>query len=254
MPEEIEEHQKKSALDIATEPGQRKRQVAYRLRINEMNNAVVSENKAFFEIGDKKITRVNLIAIAIDKFLSEGEKRFASLTVDDGSSQIRVKTFGEDVAKFNDIEIGNVILIIGFIRYFNNEIYILPDIIKKVDEKWLLVRKYELAKTDSLTKEESKKVNREQIQNIAFRKNTQEKIDTEKLFDEVKKTEDFDTTQGEDIKETIRKILKEKEDGVDVETLILTIKADVKSINDSISELLDEATIYEPKPGFIRLL
>ena len=248
MTENIEEYTRKSARDISSEP--KKRQFAYRLRISEVNNAVVSENKAFFDISDKKVSRINLIANVIDKFINEGEKKFASITIDDGSSQIRVKTFGEDIKKFNDIEIGDTILIIGFIRYFNNEIYILPEIIKKVSDRWLLVRKHELSKEKNL----EKKDNRE-IEHIAFRKSPlPETIQTEKLLDESGVEEKENFIQGTDIKEMILKILKEKEEGIDVETLILTLKADVKQINDSISELLDDALIYEPKPGFIRLL
>lgn len=253
MPEEIGDYTGKSAVDIASESGQRKRQVAYRLRINEINNAIISENKSFFEIDGKKVARVNLISTIIDKFLSEGEKRFASLTVDDGSNQIRVKVFGEDVEKFSQVDIGDTILIVGFIKFFNNETYILPEIIKKVDEKWLLVRKNEIAKNESTRKEENKQTSREQIQSIAFRKTPPMKIESEKLAEEIEDKEDS-TINDLRVKEEILKILKEKEEGVDVETLILTIKAEVKTINDSISDLLDEAVIYEPKPGYIRLL
>jgi len=246
MAENHEEFTGKSAQDIISEP--KKRQIAFRLRISEINNAVVSENKAFLEIGDKKVIRINLLSNVIDKFINEGEKKFASLTLDDGSSQIRVKTFGEDVSKFDNIEIGDTILVIGFVRYFNNEIYLLPEIIKKINEKWLLVRKYELAKEKQYDKI-PKKDNRE-IESIAFRKSpNREEIKTEKILEE-----STDFVQETDIKENILKVLKEKEEGVDVETLILTIRADVKKINDSITELLDEALIYEPKPGFIRLL
>src|SRR4030042_1441895 len=105
----------------------RKREVAYKARIGEIlkgkpqiTNLDGRDRFNFLEIGDKKIIRVNVIANVIDKYVSEGEKRFASLTLDDATGQINLKTFGEEVKNFENIGQGQTITVIGVLRVFNN--------------------------------------------------------------------------------------------------------------------------------------
>jgi len=173
--------------------------------------------------------RANIIANVIDKFVSEGEKTFASLTLDDATSQIRAKAFGIDISKFNGIEIGDTVLVIGSLKYFNNELYILPEIARKVDPRWLLVRKLEL-------QEKEEKIS-----------NTENK---EEIFNFEENAEKSETAN---IKEKILSMLK-KEEELDIEQLILQLKENAEQINSAISALLEEALIYEPCPGKIRAL
>ena len=49
----------------------------------------------FLELGDKKIVRVNIIGNIVDKYTSEGEKKYGFFTLDDGSGQIKLKSFVE---------------------------------------------------------------------------------------------------------------------------------------------------------------
>ena len=82
------------------EEQQFKRHTAYKFRIGDIlvgkpttNNTGNGERFAFLELGDKKIVRVNIIGNVVDKYESAGETRYISLTVDDGSGQIKVKAF-----------------------------------------------------------------------------------------------------------------------------------------------------------------
>ena len=63
------------------------------------------------------------------------------MTVDDGSGQIKIKAFGEDSEKLKNINHGQTIIIIGLLRYFNNEVYISPEIVREQDPKYLVLRK-----------------------------------------------------------------------------------------------------------------
>src|SRR3989338_5807127 len=123
-----------------------KRHIAYKSRIGDLLKGqpiIEMERFKFLDCGDKQIVRVNIIANIIDKFIQEGEKKFASVTLDDASGQIKAKLFGEDVNKFNSISQGDTVLIIGLLRSWNNEIYITPEIIKPKEPAYLLVRKLE---------------------------------------------------------------------------------------------------------------
>jgi len=148
---------------------QRKRETAYKIRIGDIlrgtpiiediiqeastDPSQIVEQRArerfrFLELGDKKIYRINVIANIIEKYQSEGEKRYASITIDDGTGQIRLKVFGDDVNKFEGLQEGDTIIIIGILRTYNQELYILPEIIKRADVKYLFIRKLELDKNE----------------------------------------------------------------------------------------------------------
>jgi len=210
-------------------PEFKKRETSYKLRIGDIlkANQIFEESEElnkrlqFVEIGDKKILRVNIIANVIDKFESEGERKFASITIDDGSGQIRARLFGEEIAKLQDTSQGDTLIIIGLLRSYNQEIYILPELIKKADPKYLLVRKLEIEKTFSkpLTSEQKNKV----------------KALRDEIIDKIKQAE--------------------PKEGIDKEEIILNLKnSRPEIITQEIQKLLEEGIIYEPRPGRVRYL
>ncbi len=185
-------------------------------------STIIKEKFRFLELGDKKIIRVNLIGNIVDKYSSEGEKRYATLTIDDASGQIRLKVFGEDTEMFKDMTHGDTILVIGVIRSYNRELYILPELVKKADPRYLLVRKLELDKKAGIKKSDSNK--------------------PEKALD-----------TRDEIIELIR--AGSEAGGVSTEDLILKIKsAAPEAINSEIMKLLEDGMIYEPRPGKVRWL
>jgi RPA family protein len=205
-------------MAVLEEP--KKRNVAFKLRIGDIlkGKPIMAGEPVkliHLELGDKKIVRVNLIANVVDKFLNEGEKKYCSLTLDDASGQIRIKAFGDDVANLSDFSQGDTLQAIGTIREYNSELYLLPEIVKRVDTRWLLVRKLEIQKIrESLPRT-----------NLALRDMILEKI------------------KG-----------AEKEGGIDVDTMIMDIEAASDLINQEIKKLLEEGLIYEPRPGRLRYL
>ena len=92
-------------------PEQKKRETAYKIRIGDILKAhqVFDQTPVpidkprnprllHIEFGDKKILRINIIANSVDKYESQGETRFASITLDDGSGQIKARVFRDDLA------------------------------------------------------------------------------------------------------------------------------------------------------------
>jgi RPA family protein len=97
-----------------------KRNTAYKFRIGELSLGKPifdQERFNFLELGDKKIVRVNIIGNIVDKYENEGEKEYLFLTIDDGSGQIKVKSFGEDSRKFKNTQQGQTIVAIGTLRH-----------------------------------------------------------------------------------------------------------------------------------------
>src|SRR3989338_10710402 len=198
-----------------------KRQTAYKLRIGDLSKgkSIMEEGRLrFVELGDRQVYRVNIIANIIERYMSEGEKKYLSLTIDDASGQVRLKIFGDDVERFKDISQGNTVRVIGIIRTYNNENYISPEIIKIVDPRHLLVRKLEL--------------------------------DAEKGEKPVDKKEIVA------IKDRIIEMVKgaEGDGGIEADKLIMAIDTSPQIINQGITRMLEEGVLYEPRPGKIRFL
>ena len=199
----------------------RKRNVAFKLRIGDILKGVpmMSEGRfLFLELGDKRVVRVNILANCVDKFVQEGEKQFATLTVDDASGQLKLKAFGDDIEPLKNIVQGDTLQIIGNVREWNGELYVLPEVVKKVDSRWLLVRKLE-------------------VQNA--RKDLPE-------------AEKGDSSLKDGIMVKIKEA--ESDGGIDVDALIMDVEASPDAINAEIKKLLEEGLVYEPRPGRLRYL
>ena len=124
-----------------------KRNIAFKHRIGSLLGGkpiLENERLKFLEIDSRQVVRANVVANVIEKYVQEGERKFASITIDDGSGQIKAKLFGDDVEKFTSLQQGDTAMIIGFVKYWNNEIYLSPEIIKKKDPLYLLLRKLEV--------------------------------------------------------------------------------------------------------------
>ncbi|MBT7706072.1 hypothetical protein HN747_01355 [archaeon] len=199
----------------------RKRNTAIRLRIGDLlkGRPFMAEGKfLFLELGDQKVSRINILANCVDKFVQDGEKKYASITIDDASGQIRLKSFGEDIEDIQSITQGDTLQIIGNVREWNGELYIIPEIIKAVDPRWLLVRKLEIQNSRAAVADNPEAKN--------------------------------------ELKDSVMQMIKnaEAEGGVDTDKIIMDIEASPDAINNEIKKLLEEGLVYEPRPGVLRYL
>jgi len=206
--------------------GDFKRNVAFKLRIGELlvgKPIMNGERFAHLELGDKKIIRVNLAGNIVDKYESSGETRYLFLTLDDGSGQIKLKVFGDDVVKFKNYNQGETVIVIGVLRHWNNETYLQPEIVKVNDPKYLLVRKLEIEKERS-NNSSGTVIGKSQV--LALR---------DKILDKVK--------------------LSEENGGVEVDKLIIEIRdASPDLIHSEIKKLIEDGIVFEPRPGKVRYL
>lgn len=132
-----------------------------------------------------------------------------------------MRAFGDDTEKFKNINQGQTVLVIGLLRYFNNELYISPEIIREQDPKYLLIRKLEIEKDKSRN---SEPIAREQI--IAVK---------DKILGAIKSSEEGG--------------------GIEVDKIIMGLR-DISPviINQEIQKLLEEGIVFEPRPGKVRYL
>lgn len=159
------------------------------------------------------MARARILATVVAKFIAEDEN-FASITLDDGTDTIRAKTF-KTAKPIDSAEIGDIVDVIGKVKEWNEEIYIIPEIVHKIDNPNLeLLRKLELStkpKSSQPTKEEK-----------------------------------------EDIRGKIIEIIEKEKDGISYDDLIKQAGGNETDVEKVVNDILAEGICYEPTPGKIK--
>lgn len=207
---------------------QYKRNIAYKQRIGEIllgKPIFDGEKFSCVELGDRRLVRINIIGNIIDKYESTGDTKYIFYTIDDGSGQLRVRIFGEDLNKFPSFDQGQTVLVVGLLRSYNNEVYVTPDIIKEQDPRYLLIRKIETEK------ERATRV-------------------------PVRETEEGTTAKGALRDQILEKIKAAEDDGgKEIDAIIMELQdTPTELISGEITKLLEEGIVFEPRPGKIRWL
>lgn len=205
-----------------------KRQVAYKVRIVDViRGNFVRDNisAGYIKLNEANVSRVNIIGTVVYKQEREiNYSNYSSMVVDDGTEIISLRSF-EDNKFFPKIDVGDVVLVIGKVREFNDERYIIPEILKKTENiGWLNVRKRELNNNNFV------------INNDVEAKGNALVEGTISL--------------NEEIYPLIKKL--DSGDGVLVKNIIKN--SDNKETEDIIKRLLENGSIFEVKPGRVKVL
>lgn len=217
------------------------RNTAYKVWIADLLSGRYIKGQEQFEAGyvdikSNKISRVNIVGGVIDKFLGND---YVSVSLDDGSGILRLKSWKEFTNLFLDVNVGDLILIVGKVKEYNNSIYVAPEIVRKIDNPlWLKVRKLELVK----------------------------------LYGEVQRVEIVggDSSDVEETEENVLNVVEEKVvsnsreiililiekldsgDGADINEVVKT--SGIKDANDIVQELLSGGEIFELHKGKLRVI
>jgi RPA family protein len=220
------------------------RQVAYIVKIGDLNRGEYIEQEGwqpnFIRLGEKQISRINIIAGVIDKHTGEN---LSSLTLDDGSGNIQVRAFSEESAKLNHIEIGDVVIVIGRPRKYGNNYFISYEIVKKLDPLWAKVRLKELGE---MPIEESGKV-----ENITENIVKEEKVET---FENEVKEEKIEDSLEEQKK--ILNLIKSMDagEGAEIDGIISSSGFNQNKADEIIQDLVKAGEIYENVAGKVKIL
>ena len=217
-----------------------KREIAHKVTLENLKKFQFHQQSGwlpnYVEVYNKKISRVNIIATIILKPISENSQQ-NTIVIDDGTDQIEVRTFEQDF-DFNKHNVGDIINLIGRIRVFNNNRYIVPEIIKQISNlKFLELRKKEL---------EFEK--RQYNQNIDLRKVKKEENHQEIKEVKIEKNKE-DLVYNRIIKE-IRRI--DKGEGANIQEVL--INTNLINKEELITELLEKGDIFEISPGKFKIL
>jgi len=172
----------------------------------------------------ENLSRVRIMGTIVGRFIAE-DGNFASITLDDGTDTTRAKTF-KTAKPLDTVNIGSLVDVIGKVREYNAEIYMIPEVVTEVkDPNMLILRQAELAV-----------------------KNKDLKDNPVKAVDEPKETPSDDNV----IRKQILDIIATNSEGIDYSAIPESVKAPEAQIESIVNDLLAEGICYEPTPGKIK--
>ena len=207
-----------------------------------------------------KVSRARVMATVVNKFVSE-DKNFASVTLDDGTETMRAKSFGS-TKFFDNVNLGDSVDVIGKVREYADEIYLLPEIvIKIIDPNFESLRRLELVKQYMDWKRKNEIISKA-IEKHGSPDKVLEAVKGEMTAEDAESILEFlsaPTTEvkkdlSEDAKKAVLNIITEldKGEGVAYAELMAKAAVDEKTFHKVVNDLLEEGTCYEPRPGQLK--
>ncbi len=199
----------------------------------------------------EEISRARLLGTVVSMFIAE-DGNYASVTIDDGTDTIRLKVF-KTTKPLDSLKLGNIVDVIGKVREYEGETYVIPEVVKKAKPNFEILRRLELVyKTRGIKKtqemiEKNKDRNPEELKKELMGKGLK------KEWIELFLGKEKEDVKGKKVlKNDILKIIEDSKDGIVYSELMKNIKAEETEIESAIDELLNEGICYEPSPGKIR--
>jgi len=238
-----------------------RRATAKRILLEELRYGMFlrNGNASYFlsSLGDK-ISRVRVVGTVVDKYVGE---EMESLRIDDGTSQLRCKSFGQE-AKL-EVELGDLVEVIGKVREYGGEIYISVELVKRVSfESFLLHRLEALRRIADLRL--VKQVLQEYKPKCADAEELKHALKKELGLDEeaaeavLAADELFAqrVTNGASLREKVLALIREldKGEGCEYSELLKRSSLAPEVLERVVTELLDRGLCFEPKPGVIKPL
>jgi len=207
----------------------------------------------------QRIYRAYLIGTIVDKFMSENGN-YSSITIDDDSDSIRVKAFREQVNIFDNLNVGDLVMLIGKVRNYADENYIIPEIVKKITDPNLeSLHKLEVLKELTFHKKaletiKKEKENFDDVEKLKRYVKKQHRINAE-LVDSILETlTNVEETKEKDYKPLLLETLDRLDEGEGVEfrKLLEESKLPENAFEEVINEILSDGICFEPKPGIMK--
>jgi len=116
------------------------RMTAVRASISDITNGNFGDDTGQHVVSPYgvELRRVVVVGFVVSKFYREGDdsgkKRFESVTLDDGTDTIRLKVWDEDAAVLERVKENILALVIGKVRKYEDETYIVPEIVRELTD------------------------------------------------------------------------------------------------------------------------
>ncbi|TET10812.1 MAG: hypothetical protein E3J86_04370 [Candidatus Thorarchaeota archaeon] len=118
----------------------RERMTAVRASISDITNGNFGDDTGPHVVSPYgvELRRVVVVGFVVSKFYREGDesgkKKFESVTLDDGTDTIQVKVWDDDAAVLERVKENILALVIGKVRKYEDETYIIPEIVRELTD------------------------------------------------------------------------------------------------------------------------
>ncbi len=206
---------------------------------------------------------MRILGLIVDKWTAEDGSR-ATMTIDDGSDTLRCKVF-VNVGLFDGLNAGDLVDVIGKLREYNGEVYVMPEIARKAPANWESLRIAELKKiwSDQRTLISKFMELKKQTADATELKTLAKKLnlnieDVEGIIEaeDMLNTAHEQKVENVDSREKILSLVQTLDGGIGVSyDNILRSSGMAENIVDStITQLLEDGICFEPKAGMIKKL
>ena len=206
------------------------RHTAYKVWIKDIHNTeeVIDAESGFpyLSVKDKKIVRLNVFGSIVDKFSSES---YATVVLDDSSGSVRLRVWADDLYLFENVEVGDLVFIVGRWAEYNGERYLRPEVVRKISIDWALLRRLELSKEYGVPSKEDKVI---------------VKVESEGV-------KEIEPTLA--AREAVLSIIDKKDEATAAEVCHES-GISMDKIEVAINDLLKEGEIFAPRQGVYRLV
>jgi RPA family protein len=213
----------------------------------------------------QKLSRVRIMGTITDKFISP-DNRYASATIDDNTENLRAKAF-KTIAPITPLNKGDIVDMIGRVRMYNEELYLMPEIVYRIDDpNMLLLRRAELIsqkkkfeeKRKMILEARSKTSDFDELKKFVNKKYGIEPDEVEAVLmvEDMPKAPEEKESAKESEKDAVVRLMERLDTGSGCEysTIIKESGMSESSIESVINELLSDGVCFEPRPGVIKLL
>lgn len=203
------------------------RHTAYKLHIKDLvsNPYIKNEGEVdYVEFKDLKVARARVMATIVNKMTFDNNSGF--LVLDDGTETIRARVWENNFQVIDNAVIGDLVDIVGRVRQYNEETYIVPEIIRKASPDFFVLRKLELSGKRPKVKEDKRAP--------AAEKKEEEVIGKNEIYEFIK---NLDKGEGAELKDVM------SESGLKKPECLKLVR-----------ELMADGSVFEPKAEKFKVL
>ncbi len=243
----------------------RKRMVARRATVSDITEGTYYIQEGFdpnyvvtpFSLG---ISRARVTGTIMDTYLND-DGNYGFMVLDDGSDTIRLKFFNE-TEPLQYISAGAIVEVIGKVREYNEERYIMPELVVPKDIHHELLRKIEYINFRSeweqlVSQVQQMHTNGKSKEEIAHAFSDVTAEDIVIILQHIEtSSEESETEETESAGKVVSEIIDQLDSGEGVDYSILVERAGMaeQQVESVINDFLSDGTCYEPRPGVIKKL
>ena len=201
------------------------------------------------------VSRARILGTVIEKFVRE-DQGYAVLHLDDGTETISIRAWKEGVSELVGFNLGDLIDVIGRVREFEGEVYLVPELLLRVeDPNWELVRELEIL---HLRKQALVGGKRPQLSKEARLEPRELKIElpvTPEKGPAIVRVEEIEELPLPEVPEEMKKraLLAfdklDRGEGVSLADLAAELDISYGEVEDTVRVLIVDGEIFEPKAG-----